>query len=94
MGLFSNYSKPGPGVNKNEKPKKGLVLFFELLTRKFGSYITLNLVYLITLIPGILAVWFSLMFCVSDVIDSSEAASVIVSLTSIASIIIAVLFSS
>ena len=93
MGLFSNYSKPGPGVNKNEKPKKGLVLFFELLTRKFGSYITLNLAYLITLIPGILAVWFSLMFCVSDVIDSSEAASVIVSLTSIASIIIAVLFS-
>ena len=93
MGLFSNFEKAGPGVSKNEKPKKGLILFFELLARKFGSYITLNLVYLITLIPGILAVWFSLMYCVSDVIDSQETASAIVSLTTIASILIAVLFS-
>ena len=63
------------------------------IQRKFGSYITLNLAYLITLIPGILAVWFSLMYCVSDVIDSAETASAIVSLTTIASILIAVLFS-
>ncbi len=93
MGLFNNFSKPGPGVSKNEKPKKGLILFFELLTRKFGSYITLNLAYLITLIPGILAVWFSLMFCTSDFIDNQETASAVVSLTTIASILIAVLFS-
>ena len=93
MGLFSNYDKEGPGVSKNEKPKKGLILFFELLTRKFGSYVTLNLMYLITLIPGILAIWFSLMYCVSDVIDTAETASVLVSLTTIASIIIAIFFS-
>lgn len=36
MGLFSyNYSKAGPGVDKNAPRKKGVFLFFELLGRKF-----------------------------------------------------------
>ena len=93
MGLFSNYNKPGPGVNKDEKKKKGLILFFELLTRKFGAYITLNLVYLLTLVPGILAVWFSLMFCLGDIAKTQEDAAALVSIISMASILIAVLFS-
>lgn len=93
MGLFSNYSKPGPGVSKNEKKKKGLILFFELLTRKFGAYLTLNLVYLVTLVPGILAVWFSLMLCLGDIAQTQEDAAALVSIISIASILIAILFS-
>ena len=93
MGLFNNYNKPGPGVNKNEKKKKGLILFFELLTRKFGAYITLNLVYLLTLIPGIIAVWFSLMFCLSDLVQTQEGAAALVTITSMLSILIAILFS-
>ena len=80
MGLFNNYNKPGPGVNKNEKKKKGLILFFELLTRKFGAYITLNLVYLLTLIPGIIAVWFSLMFCLSNLVQTQECAAALVTI--------------
>lgn len=93
MGLFSNYNKPGPGVSKNEKKKRGLILFFELLSRKFGSYIVLNLVYLLTLLPGIIAVWFSLMFCFSDLAETQEGAAALVSIVSMISILIAILFS-
>lgn len=93
MGLFNNYNKPGPGVSKNEKKKKGLILFFELLTRKFGAYITLNITYLFTLIPGIIAVWFSLMFCLSDLIETQEGAAALVSIVSMISILIGILFS-
>lgn len=93
MGLFNNYSKPGPGVSKDEKKKKGLILFFELLTRKFGAYITLNIVYLFTLIPGIIATWFSLMFCISDLVDTQEGAAALVSIVSMIAILVSILFS-
>lgn len=49
MPLF-NYSKPGPGVSKNAPPKKRIVLFFELLGRKFFPLIKLNLLFLIPVI--------------------------------------------
>lgn len=93
MGLFSNYNKPGPGVSKNEKKKKGLILYFELLTRKFGAYLVLNFVYLLTLIPGIVAVWFSLMFCLSDLAQTQEDAAALITIISMLSILVAILFS-
>ena len=52
MGLISNmfnYSKPGPGIEKEEQQKRRFFLFFELFFRKFfrgtGQYygIRLNL---------------------------------------------------
>ena len=52
MGIFnSNYSKPGPGVDKNAPPKKGLNLFYEIFFRKFWDIIKLNLLYALTLLP-------------------------------------------
>ena len=47
LGLFGNYDKPGPGVNKDEPPKAAPVRFFEILGRKFSKLIQLNLVFLI-----------------------------------------------
>jgi uncharacterized membrane protein YesL len=49
LPLF-NYSKPGPGVSKNAPPKKRIVLFFEILGRKFFPLIRCNLLFLIPVI--------------------------------------------
>ena len=38
MGLFSfNYAKPGPGVDRDAPKKKGIFLYFELLTQSCVS---------------------------------------------------------
>lgn len=53
MGLFNpNYDKPGKGVYKNEPQKKGAALYWELFSRKWRSYIVLNLFYAVTCIPA------------------------------------------
>ena len=57
LGIFGNYNKPGPGVNKDDPPKAAPVRFFEILLRKFGQLVQLNLIFLI---PFVIAV--ALMF--------------------------------
>ena len=53
MGLFNpNYDKPGTGVRKDEEKKKGAALYWELFSRKWRSYIVLNLLYAATCIPA------------------------------------------
>lgn len=49
LGIFGNYNKPGPGVNKDDPPKAAPVRFFEILLRKFGPMVQLNLIFLIPL---------------------------------------------
>lgn len=66
MAFFNNYSKPGKGVDKNEKRPIGFIMFFVLLGRKFGSYIKLNLMYLLTCIPSILTLFFVISSFVLD----------------------------
>lgn len=52
MGLFTpNYVRPGPGIDKDQPPKTGLALFFEILIREFWALVRLNLLFLITCIP-------------------------------------------
>lgn len=52
MGLFTpNYTKPGPGIDKDAPPKTGLLLFFEILGREFWALVKLNVLFLITCIP-------------------------------------------
>ena len=53
MAFFKpNYSKPGPGVPKDEPPKKGIARFFEIMGRDFGNLLKLNLlVVLCCLLP-------------------------------------------
>lgn len=52
MGLFTpNFTKPGPGIEKDAPPKKGLALFFEILFREFWELIKLNLLFVLTCLP-------------------------------------------
>lgn len=48
MGLFNmNYDRPGPGVRKDEKPKRAVPRFFTIVGRKFFDLIKLNLLFAI-----------------------------------------------
>lgn len=48
MGLFNmNYDRPGPGVRKDEKPKKAVPRFLTIVGRKFFDLIKLNLLFAI-----------------------------------------------
>ena len=40
-----NYNRPGPGVRKDEKPKKAVPRFFTIIGRKFFDLIKLNLLF-------------------------------------------------
>jgi len=52
MGFFNkNYDKPGKGVSKNAPRKRGFFLFWELLGRKFGKIIQVNLLFILFSIP-------------------------------------------
>ena len=71
MGIFnSDYSKPGAGVSKNERKKKGLARFYEILIRKFWDLIKLNLLYIATLLPT-----FAVVFILSGMITNRLGAS-------------------
>jgi len=53
MGFLGmgNYAKPGPGISKNAPRKKRFFLFWELLFRKFGKLVWLNILYILCCIP-------------------------------------------
>ena len=53
LGIFGNYNKPGPGVNKDDPPKAAPVRFFEILLRKFGQLVQLNLIFLIPFVVAV-----------------------------------------
>lgn len=50
FGLF-DYSKPGPGVPKDAPPKAPIVVFFEILQRKFWNIVKVNLMSVLFNIP-------------------------------------------
>lgn len=51
MNFFNmRYDKPGPGVNKDEKPKPAPIRFWEIYTRKFWYLVRLNLLYAVSCI--------------------------------------------
>ena len=51
MGLFFNFDKPGPGVDKDAPKKKGIFLYFELFFRKFWLLIKVNMLYFLVSLP-------------------------------------------
>lgn len=57
MGLFFNYGKPGPGVEKDAPRRKGAGLYFELLWRSIGKLCLANLLYFATSLP-VIALYF------------------------------------
>ena len=63
MGLFgANYTKEGPGVDKNAPQKKRFFLFWDIYFRKFWKLVQLNLLYFPFLIPGMFG-FGMLLFC-------------------------------
>lgn len=54
MGLFFNYDRPGPGVDKNAPKKKGVALYFELLGRNLSKLMLANLLYFSVSIPVVM----------------------------------------
>ncbi|MBQ2420324.1 MAG: DUF624 domain-containing protein, partial [Clostridia bacterium] len=50
LSKFFNYNKEGPGVTKNET-ETGLGKFFRILVSKFWKICTLNMLYVVCLIP-------------------------------------------
>jgi uncharacterized membrane protein YesL len=59
MGLFSmNYSKPGPGISKNEPKKKPFFRFFEIFFRKFWDLVKLNLLFSVPVIVVVVLIGF------------------------------------
>lgn len=54
MGLFnypSSYSRPGPGIDKNAPPKKGVALFLDILGREFWALLLVNVIYVLFCLP-------------------------------------------
>lgn len=56
MGLFYNYKKTGSGIDKNAPEKSRILIFFEILLRKFWKIIEVNLLYSVFYIPIVIAV--------------------------------------
>ena len=52
FGLF-DYTKPGKGVSKEDLEKTGISLYFDILGRRLGKIVILNILFLITSIPAI-----------------------------------------
>ena len=53
-----NYSKPGRGVSKDEPPKTGIALYFDILIRRIWKIVGLNFIYIAFSIPAIVISFF------------------------------------
>lgn len=51
MGIFPDYTKAGPGVDKNAPKKKGVFLYFELLWRYLWKFVQSNALYVAVSLP-------------------------------------------
>lgn len=69
MGLFPDYNKAGPGIDKNAPKKKGVFLYFELIWRYFSKFILSNMLYVAVSLP-ILMVYYLLFWNVCNNIPS------------------------
>ncbi len=60
MGLFSfNYNKPGPGVAKDAPKKKGVLRYFEMFARDFGTLWKTGMMLFVCAIPTVAAAVFT-----------------------------------
>lgn len=70
MGIFgTNYSKPGPGIDKDAPQKKGIFRFFEIFFRKFSKLTQLNMLAILVGIPFI-AIAFIIMPVPQGIVES------------------------
>lgn len=65
-----DYTTPGKGVNKEDIPKKGLALFWDILVRRFWKLVSLNFLYIVFSIPALVIGWFIVAFLTSSIMAS------------------------
>ena len=63
MGIFPDYTKVGPGVDKNAPKKRGIFLYFELLGRYFWKIVKSNMLYTAISLP-VLMLYHYIFLCV------------------------------
>ncbi len=54
MAGFFDFTKPGKGVNKEDLDKSGIALYFDILGRRLGKIVVVNILFLIASIPAII----------------------------------------
>lgn len=59
---FFDYTKPGPGVDKDAPPKHPFIVFFEVLGRKFWNLVKLNMMFFVFNIPAYVCVLLASLF--------------------------------
>jgi len=59
---FFDYTKPGPGIPKDAPPKARIIVFFEILGRKFWNLIKINLLFSLFNLPAVVLMLFISMF--------------------------------
>lgn len=75
MGLFFNFDKPGPGVDKDAPRKKGIFLYFELFFRKFWLLIKVNMLYFLVSLPVMAIYNFIFINTLSNVLPDAMTAA-------------------
>ncbi|MFI3326049.1 MAG: hypothetical protein R3Y35_07725 [Clostridia bacterium] len=55
LGIFGNYSKPGPGVSKEEEVRSPISKYLVVYHRRFSKFIQLNLTFMIPVLLAIVA---------------------------------------
>lgn len=76
---FFDYTKPGPGVEKDAPPKHPFIVFFEVFGRKFWNLVKLNMMFFIFNIPAYLCVLLASLFYfhpIQDITGSRDIISV------------------
>jgi uncharacterized membrane protein YesL len=72
---FFDYNRPGPGVPKDAPPKPPVIVFFEILQRKFWNLIKVNMLFLVFNIPAlVLGMFVMLAFFPTILPDAFESA--------------------
>ena len=79
FGLF-DYTTPGPGIPKDQPPKTGRTLFFELLIRKFWDLVKLNLLHFVFNLPSAILLFLGLQFLFPTVIADDPQMDIMVRL--------------
>ena len=72
MGLFFNFDRPGPGIDKDAPKKKGIFLYFELFFRKFWILAKANMLYFAVSLP-VMAIYNFIIINVLSILLPSEA---------------------
>jgi Predicted integral membrane protein len=68
---FFDYTKPGPGVPKDGPPKARIVVFFEVLQRKFWNLIKINLMFNIFNIPAVILGMFAALYLFPNIVPDA-----------------------